>query len=216
MRIVSLILSLPKTIYFNLRALPLIQALKLPVLVHWRTKFRSLQGKVIIVAPLRAGMVRIGFGGSGTASYSPNVLQLNGTCIFNDDISFGGGNQLSISKNAILKIGEHSRFMGECHLVATNEIQIGSYCAISWNTQIMDTDFHKIYASGQILNPNKKIMIGDRIWIASHVTVNKGAVIPDGCIVASHSLANHSFSDKKCLIAGVPGKSIRTDTDWEI
>lgn len=115
-----------------------------------------------------------------------------------------------------MTIGAHTHFMGECHLAAANAIEIGSYCAISWNTQIMDTDFHKIYSGGQLLNPDKRIQIGDHVWIASHVTVNKGAIIPDGCIAASHSLINHSSYKKRCLIAGIPGKSIRTDIDWKM
>lgn len=216
MKIVPVILSLPKTIYFNLKTMPLNQAWKLPVLVHWRTKFKSLHGKVKIMSPVYFAMVRIGFGGSGTASLTPTIIQLNGLCNFNEDICFGGGCQLSVSSNGILKIGPHTHFMGECHLVARKEIEIGSHCAISWNTQIMDTDFHDIYSNGQLLNPDKKIQIGDHVWLASHVAVNKSAVIPDGCIVASHSMINSRFKEKSSLIAGIPGKSVRTDVDWKM
>lgn len=91
MKIVPLILSLPKTIYFNLKTMPFNQACKLPVLIHWRTKFKSLQGKVKIMPPVHFAMVRVGFGGSGTASLVPTIIQLNGLCNFNEDIFFGGG-----------------------------------------------------------------------------------------------------------------------------
>ena len=90
MQIISLMFSLPKTIYFNFKMLTFKTACKLPILVHWWTKFKSLRGKVQIVSPIRVGMIRIGFGGSGTATFIPTILELNGVCIFDNDIIFGG------------------------------------------------------------------------------------------------------------------------------
>ena len=106
--------------------------------------------------------------------------------------------------------------MGECHLVAANAIEIGTDCAISWDTQIMDTDFHKIYSEDELINKDKKVCIENHAWIASHVTVNKGAIIPDDCVIASHSLINSKIYEKGILIAGVPGKCLKTSINWEM
>lgn len=64
--------------------------------------------------------------------------------------------------------------------MAAENILIGADCAISWNTQIMDSDSHKIFSGGERTNPNKSIVIGNRVWIASRVIISKGAEIPEG------------------------------------
>lgn len=38
---IAVLLSLPKTIYFNIKYLPLSQALKLPIWLHYSTKVKS-------------------------------------------------------------------------------------------------------------------------------------------------------------------------------
>lgn len=91
MRKIDLILGLPKSIYFNFRQLPFKEAIKLPVMVSWRTKFKSLKGKVQIDSPIKTAMVRIGMDGSGTAFYQPVVIENNGILIFQKGVQFGGG-----------------------------------------------------------------------------------------------------------------------------
>ena len=39
--------------------------------------------------------------------------------------------------------------------------------------------------------------IGSHVWIGSRVSVLKGAIIPDGCIVASNSVVGKVFTEKK-------------------
>lgn len=39
--IAQLVLSLPKTLYFNFRQLPLKQAVKLPILVSYRVRYKT-------------------------------------------------------------------------------------------------------------------------------------------------------------------------------
>lgn len=64
-------------------------------------------------------------------------------------------------------------FTGESHIVASEKISIGSDSIVSWNTQILDTDFHKIYVNGCVTNENEEIIIGNHVWIASGVTILK-------------------------------------------
>lgn len=42
--LLSIIVSVPKTLWFNLRYLPLAQAVRLPVWVHWRTNVNRCYG----------------------------------------------------------------------------------------------------------------------------------------------------------------------------
>ena len=59
------------------------------------------------------------------------------------------------------------------------------------------------------------LMIGPHVWIGSSVTVLKGAVIPDGCVIAAGSVVCSKFEMKNALIAGNPARVIRENISWE-
>ena len=92
---------------------------------------------------------------------------------------------------------------------------MGEDCAISWGCQFLDDDFHELSYEGRAKVDDPKIRIGSHVWIGSRVSVLKGAVIPDGCIVASNSVVGKVFTEKNCLIAGNPAKVIRHDVSWK-
>lgn len=64
----SVILSIPKTIKFNLRHLPLTQAVKLPIWVHYRTQ-AHVKGKIELPRVVHPFMIRIGFHTSEECNY---------------------------------------------------------------------------------------------------------------------------------------------------
>ena len=217
MRKIDLLLGLPKSIWFNFCEIPFRDAIKLPVVVSWRTKFKSLKGKVKIDAPIKTAMVRIGMDGSGTASYQPVVIENNGTLVFQKGVSFGGGGQIcTMNSESVLSVHSNTKFMGEYHIVAEGHIEIGSGCAVSWNTQIMDTDIHKLIECESIVNKHKDVVIGNHVWIGSRVTIGKGVSIPNDTIVACDSLILKSFDKEKCAITGMPIKVIKKEVDWEM
>lgn len=88
--VIDLFLGLPKTVFLNFRLLPVGQALKLPIWCTHRTMFKSLKGNVVINSPIKTGMIRFGFGGSGTAKYYSSVIENNGKIVFNGKSNFGG------------------------------------------------------------------------------------------------------------------------------
>lgn len=82
------LLSLPKSIYVNLRLLPFKQAIRLPIKVRYNTILRSLSGKCIISGEVKRGMFLVGFGGvtafdekyERTSIQVKGILELNGVC----------------------------------------------------------------------------------------------------------------------------------------
>ena len=94
-------------------------------------------------------------------------------------------------------------------------MSVGEDCAISWGCQFLDDDFHELSYEGRAKVDDPKIRIGSHVWIGSRVSVLKGAVIPDGCIVASNSVVGKVFTEKNCLIAGNPAQVIRHDVSWK-
>lgn len=95
-------------------------------------------------------------------------------------------------------------------------ITIGDECIISWNTQIIDSDFHHVFSEGKIINDDAEIIIGNHVWIASHVIILKGTTIPEGCVVACGSmLKGRIMCNANSLISGFPVKILRNNIMWK-
>lgn len=64
-----------KTIYLNFSLLPFKRAIKLPIVATKYTYIYALSGKLEITAPIRFGMIRIGFfrGGCCSSQKQPSI-----------------------------------------------------------------------------------------------------------------------------------------------
>ena len=83
-RLFEYICGLPKTIYFNIKCLPLFQAIKLPIFISHRVILASLKGKIVFDCDnVKTGMVKIGFGYVGIFdSYrSRSIIENNVTLV---------------------------------------------------------------------------------------------------------------------------------------
>lgn len=105
--------------------------------------------------------------------------------------------------------------MSGASIVAVERIEIGKDTMLGANTNIYDTDFHCIDADMRL---NQKsileavhapVVIGNRCWLASNVTVLKGASIGDNCVVGAMSLVCKNIP-KNSIVAGVPAKIIKS------
>lgn len=109
-----------------------------------------------------------------------------------------------------------------CEIV-TNDLIIGAKLnirgnnsIISWDCLILDTDFHRIYKDGNIINENKLIEIGNHVWIGAKSTILKGTKIADGSVIEAGNLCTGLLSDEKSIYAGQPAKLIKKNINWEI
>lgn len=158
------------------------------------------------------GLLKIGLDGVGFVSKTDStVLNVKGKLYIKGRFSLGAGCRVDISEGAIVEIG-NSYVNPFTKLIITNRLVIGDGCAISWDCQFVDNDFHQISASS---TSNAGIVIEDRVWIGSRVTILKGVSVAEGCVVASGSLLNKVFAEKNCLIGGSPAKIIRRGICWK-
>ena len=93
-------------------------------------------------------------------------------------------------------------------------LQIGENCAISWNCQFLDEDFHQLDYEGKAVKNNNSIYVGNKVWIGSNVTILKGAYISSESVVAANSVVIGKFEKKGVLIAGNPAKVIKEGVTW--
>lgn len=169
-------------------------------------------GNIATNGLLSIGLKYVGF----THRSDVTLIRANGKIIFDDNFSIGKGCRLDVGKNAIARFS--SGYINANSLfVIMHGIEVGYDCAISWGCQFLDEDFHQVWHGEEPINTEKKnkIVIGDHVWIGSNVSVLKGAVIPDGCIVASGSIVNSQFTTKNALLAGVPARIVKNNVFWK-
>ena len=211
-----LLLGIPKSVYANFKYLPVRQAIRLPILVSDKTRFIGTKGRVEIVEDhVRPGMFRVGLDGSGTASCLPTRLEINGVLRVEGRVRIGGGCSVTtIDENSRISLGRNTIIMGESRIMSSRLVQIGRDCMISWGVQIMDTDWHSLYVDDRLINQDEDVVIGDRVWICSNVTVLKGSAIPNESIIAASSTISSSWNQERCIVAGLPLTIIKTDATW--
>ncbi|MDA8964590.1 acyltransferase [bacterium] len=109
-----------------------------------------------------------------------------------------------------LEVGQGTYINSDTMLFVRERVRIGEECAISWGCQICDDDFHCVVPNTSSSAP---IVIGDRVWIGSNVSVLKGVTIGDGAIVAAGSVVAKDVPPTT-LVGGVPAKAIKKDVAW--
>jgi len=209
------ILGLPKTIYFNLKYLPLSQALKLPVFVSHRVWLKQCQGKVKIESGSTGG-VKLGYGGVSVfdENRSRSIWNVSGEVLFKGKANIGHGSKLAVT--GLLEIGDNLEITAESSIICHKQITLGKNALISWDALIMDSDFHEIFDEDQqCINENSPVIIGDDVWIGCRVLILKGVVIPDGTVIAASSTVNKSVEKPSSIIAGSPAKSVKENITWK-
>lgn len=72
---------------------------------------------------------------------------------------------------------------------------------MSWNTQIIDIDFHEIRnVDNELLNPPAPVIIHDNCWLCSGVKIYKGVEIYQGCVIAGDASICKSVNEPKWFI----------------
>ena len=204
-----------KSIYFNFAMLPFKQAIKMPIILSRYTYFYSLSGKIELTAPVRFGMVRMGFLGEDVLVPKSNrsLLQIEGRFLLGDNVRIGCGVIIRIEPKAELIFQDNVRIGSSCRIIAYKSISIGENTGISWECQIIDSNMHDIsnITTGELFPMSKNIIIGENNWIGTRASIMKGCVTPDYTIVASSSVCNKIYDvPPYTMLAGSPAKFIKS------
>lgn len=205
--------SLVKTALFNIRYFGW-AGVKLPVIISRQTKLLNLKGSVVLHKPKLAG-IKIGF---GTATifdrrYTRVVWDNSGEIVFDGSAVLGYGTK--ITNGGRIEFGDNFKITANSSLICRNEIVFGKDVLLSWDIQIMDSDWHKILdEKGNTINPDGKIFVGDHVWICSKAVVLKGTHIEEGSIVAAGAIIGGEHKTKNTLIAG-KDKEVKYGILWK-
>ena len=212
----NILLSIPKTLRFNLRYFPLKTALKLPVFISHRTYLRELHGKVVLPEQVETAMIKIGFGDVGhyDRKRSRGIWQVSGTVNFKGRAGLGHGSKLSVRGD--LTLGADFNMTAESTIVCADKITFGDDCLLSWDILAMDTDEHPLYnKEGERINPDRPIVVGNHVWIGCKCVLLKGTKVPDNTVVAAGTLLKSPFEGENIVIGGNPPSILKQDIRWK-
>lgn len=122
-----------------------------------------------------------------------------------NDCRFVAANQ------AVLKIGKMTSIGPFCIFNCGANVTIGDNCLISGIVHIQSSQ-HKFNRGELIKNQGHtygEIYIGNDVWLAFNVSILKGVILGDGCVVGAKSLVKEGRFDKDSILAGIPAVKIK-------
>ncbi|MEW6443395.1 MAG: acyltransferase [bacterium] len=145
------------------------------------------------------------------------IVVHDGACLrFQGEAVIGDGAVLEVHPGALLEIGAGTTINPGSRIIALEEIRIGADCAISWEVQIMDGDYHRL--SGPEGNPEPataSIHIADHVWIGARSLILKGTRIEAGAVVGAGSVIAGKKVPARTVVAGNPARTVRENAHWE-
>lgn len=214
------VISIPKSLWVNLRYLPLNQALKFPICISYKTIFLC-KGKIRISSKhVSFAMIRIGFHEVPICNKNDETkiqIEKGGSVEFEGSAHIGNGSKMYIAENAKLLLGDNFAISASSAINCYKEIQFGKNIQFSWNCLVMDSDTHFIYDNnGNRINEDKSILFGDKIWIGCNTTILKGTIIPSNCVIGAKSVVVGKNFRNNTIIAGIPAKCIKEIGGWKL
>lgn len=196
----QLTLSLPSTIYFNFKYLPLKQAWRLPVFLCFPRI--SGKGKYRIEGKVTTGMIKIGFPYISIYRGAGAILENKGMIVFKGKTALGAHSGISIGKKGVLEIGHDFMSTYGIKILCYNKIDIGYNVRTGWQILICDTDFHSLKSEDgeRYTKGYGSIKIGDQVWLSSFCKLYKNTEIPSKCTVAANTLVNKKIECEPCSL----------------
>lgn len=211
--------SIIKTLYFNFHYLPIVQAIHLPILVFRGTKLAQMKGNVIVDGVCKFANVLIGKHGVGILDFKKERTiwqNNNGTVVFNGRAFIGSGARISVNKEAILTFGKNFCITGGSSIICSKAISFGENCLLSWDILIMDTDFHNIIDSNNIIvNKPKPITIGDHVWIGCRSLILKGVSICNDVVIAAGCRITKDITAPHVIVGGGQQRVVKDSISWK-
>ncbi|GFK28226.1 acyltransferase [Tetragenococcus halophilus] len=215
MRTVEYIMSIPKTLYYNIKLLGFKRGKKLPLLINYKVKVRvSRDSQVKVHEETPKFGIRIGF--YGTEGVSENyksvfLVKENGTVKFSKNALLSKGISLQCIGGEVT-IGDHFSTNKNLFVYCVNSIHFADNVLMGWNVTITDNDGHMVNKGAA----SQPVTISNKVWVGSETYVLKGAQVSEGNVIAARStVTNKSVSKKNVLLASPIASIKKDDIYWE-
>ena len=141
-----------------------------------------------------------------------------------EHVSCYAGCSFSLGKEGTCTVGNFTMLNGVL-LMAEEHIEIGSYCMMSWNVGIADSDFHPLdpaqrlqdalalapYFEGRPARPKLRtapVRIRDNVWIGMGAVILKGVEIGENSVVSAGAIVTKSVP-ANVVVAGNPAVVVK-------
>lgn len=119
------------------------------------------------------------------------------------------GDDFSINRNSQINVWEHT------------EMTVGNDCMFSHDLAFYTNDAHSIFDAETGVNINstkkissqRKIIIGNHVWIGARSIVLYNTEIGDGSIIGAGSIVKNKIPNN-CIAVGVPTRVIKYNVAW--
>ena len=207
------LLALPRSLWYNLRLLPLRQARHLPILLSHRTRVENLSGKITLDSPtLKTGLVRIGFNTCQCSDFRQDRTRLNirGQWVIQGKCLLGAGCSVEVGEEGVFTTGSNFNLGPKSLIICHKSITFGAEGLTSWCCTIMDTDQHSLVDSnGNRCNPDRPVTVGDNVWLGCHVIVTKGTSLASDITVGAGTILSGQYLQPMTVLAGSPARIVR-------
>ncbi|MGB4592257.1 MAG: DapH/DapD/GlmU-related protein [Coriobacteriia bacterium] len=214
-RLLGVLCSIPKTVVFNFHALPPRHAVRLPCLVHWRTRIVACsRGSVLLGEDCRFAQVRVGFPHM-TYPAKASSLKLTGSVKFVGECSLLAGIDLNVTGELV--VGRHFACNEGVKIDCKNRSFFGDDVIVGHNCYFSDDDGHTICdAEGAIVNPSSGFWIGDHVWFGRGCLTLKGVKVGPDVVVGAGSILTRSVAETDVVIAGNPAAVVKRGVVWHV
>lgn len=147
--------------------------------------------------------------GKGARLSGPGDYELDsGVCIRD-------GARVFVGPRATLTMARGSAIGARTVVNVEESVSIGAGTQISWQCQILDTDFHLLFDdTGTPAPARAPIVIGERVLVGTGAIILKGVTIGNGAVIAAGSVVSRDVPPYR-LVAGNPARDIRRVTRWQ-
>lgn len=162
--------------------------------------------------------------GENSYLYYPINLRGGKYCSIGDNTAIGpGGYILAWDKymdcmfTPEIIIGDNTWIGDDCHISATNKIEIGNNVLIGKKVTISDNSHGKTDIELLSTAPKERqlfskgpVIIEDNVWLGDKVTILSGVRIGKNAIVGANSVVTKDVGEN-CVVGGIPAKNIKSD-----
>lgn len=117
-----------------------------------------------------------------------------------------------------ISIGKNTTFGGIRIVNVGKEcaITIGEGCLFADHIELWASDTHPIYNDKlEIINLEESIIIGNKVWVGSHVKILKGISIGDGSVIGMGTIVTKDIPSH-VISAGNPNRTIKEAVTWSL
>ncbi|MCB9721115.1 MAG: acyltransferase [Candidatus Omnitrophica bacterium] len=135
----------------------------------------------------------------------------SGKIIIEDGVTIDNDCRFVAANQATLRIGERTSIGPFSIFNAGVDILVGKDCMLAGSIVLQSSE-HGIVKGQRIreqAHSYGEIKLGDDVWLAAGVTVTKGAVLEDGCVVGAKSLVRKGHYEPNSILVGIPARKIR-------